>query len=132
MLMSGLARLIDADGWLWSMSPGIRGDRTMVYASFVHGGFSDDRLGACLSALEHPDMERLQQGRTCDAAPRQKPGGVPRRLECRQEQMLDADVIIGELAYLVLGPQQDPLEPGTDRDSGTRGARAGDTRDSLD
>jgi DNA-binding CsgD family transcriptional regulator len=55
-LMDGLCRLIGADAWCWTLSCQRDPDKPQIYASFLNGGLSEERLAKVLQAIEHPDM----------------------------------------------------------------------------
>jgi len=63
-LVDGLANLIGADSWIWSMlgeydaSPRAGHPHTV----FLKGGLDDRQLGFYLKSQEHPDMGRLTAG----------------------------------------------------------------------
>lgn len=57
-LMSGLAKMIRADCWAWTLAY-LHPEKPRVYVSIQHDGFSEDRFARFLQAGEHPDMEML-------------------------------------------------------------------------
>ena len=59
MLLDGLVKLVDADMWMWSLSPELDPHKNPVYTCCLSGGFEEDQFSKFLVALEHPDMGRL-------------------------------------------------------------------------
>jgi len=60
-LMKGLAGLIDADAWLWTLSCKANPEDQMVHVGFVHGGMSDERFAHYLKALDHPAISEASK-----------------------------------------------------------------------
>lgn len=54
-LMEGLAELIRADAWLWTLSCKTNPEDHLVHVGFVHGGMDEDRFAKFLIA-DHPDI----------------------------------------------------------------------------
>lgn len=54
-LMRELARLIEADSWVWGVAPLIEPDKQPVYLYQQTGGFDEERMSRYLVAVEHPD-----------------------------------------------------------------------------
>jgi DNA-binding CsgD family transcriptional regulator len=57
-LMDGLATLIDADCWIWTLSY-LHPEKPPVYASLQDAGFDEERFGDFLQTIEHPGMRKL-------------------------------------------------------------------------
>jgi len=57
-LMSGLAKLIGAECWVWSLGE-VHPEKPPVYMALNHGGFSEARFARYLQAIQHPDMKDL-------------------------------------------------------------------------
>jgi DNA-binding CsgD family transcriptional regulator len=53
-LMNGLRDLIDADGWLWSMTRVDLSTKTPISVGLVHEGLSDEQLTGWLEASQSP------------------------------------------------------------------------------
>jgi hypothetical protein len=61
LLMDGLAKLIDADAWIWMLGCEVQPGEQPIYLSMAHGGFSEERYGQLLQAAAHPDMAWLSE-----------------------------------------------------------------------
>ncbi len=61
-LMTGLARLIDADAWAWSVAAETRPGAHPAFSLCLIDGIPEKRFGALLRAVEHPEMAALQTG----------------------------------------------------------------------
>lgn len=61
VLMDGLARIIDAQKWLWTRSSkaGIRPGKPMRYTAAAHGGFGDGDLPKLLKAIDHAESRDI-------------------------------------------------------------------------
>jgi DNA-binding CsgD family transcriptional regulator len=53
-LMNGLKQLVDADGWLWSMTRVDVPTKTPISVGLVHEGLSDEQLAGWLQASQSP------------------------------------------------------------------------------
>lgn len=53
-LMEGLARLVGADAWLWTLSCKREKDDPLAHVGFIHGGLTDVQFPIFLKALDHP------------------------------------------------------------------------------
>jgi DNA-binding CsgD family transcriptional regulator len=66
VLMDGLARLVDAERWLWSMSSKaktkIKPGQRPLYTPIAHGGFEDGLFPKLLKAVDHPDSWEIFSG----------------------------------------------------------------------
>lgn len=60
-LMKGLASLIKADAWLWTLSCKANLEDDLVHVGFVHGGMGDERFAHFLKALDHPDISKVSK-----------------------------------------------------------------------
>lgn len=54
-LMDGLVELVDADGWLWTMTHVDDAERTPVSMGVIHGGLSDEQFAAWLESSQAND-----------------------------------------------------------------------------
>lgn len=62
VLVSGLARLIDADVWLWHQGRGVPPDESPMLFAELHGGYeSDDQRTNHILALTDPNFDELCQ-----------------------------------------------------------------------
>lgn len=57
-LMEGLAKIIGADCWAWSLGY-FHPEKAPVYVSVLHGGFSEERFVRLIQATDHPEMKKL-------------------------------------------------------------------------
>jgi len=53
-LMDGLCALIGADAWAWSLACQYEIGKPVIYAGFLHGGFTENTFPHYLAAVEHP------------------------------------------------------------------------------
>lgn len=51
-LMTGLARMIDADAWAWIISRAADDNSNPAVASFQHGGFSEEQVGRYVQLMQ--------------------------------------------------------------------------------
>ncbi len=56
-LMNGLAKLIQADYWAWSMFGEIDTSKNPSHTIFLHGGFTEEQFAKYLQLQEHPDLQ---------------------------------------------------------------------------
>ena len=57
VLMDGLARLIEAERWMWTMSSKtkVKQGQRPLYTPIAHGGFEDGLFPKLLKAVDHPE-----------------------------------------------------------------------------
>jgi DNA-binding CsgD family transcriptional regulator len=58
-LMEGLCRLIDIQAWAWVHAVEMVPGKLPVYVAYIHGGFSEEKLGAFIKIQSHPDMAHM-------------------------------------------------------------------------
>ncbi len=61
VLMDGLAKLVEAQSWLWSLSPAAAGGRRPGCSPVARGGFEDGQFTKLLKASDHPDSPDIFQ-----------------------------------------------------------------------
>ncbi len=61
VLMDGLAKLVEARRWFWSLSPAPVGGVWPPRAAIDHGGFEDGQFPKLLKAADHPDGPDILQ-----------------------------------------------------------------------
>jgi DNA-binding CsgD family transcriptional regulator len=58
-LMTGLCKLTGATAWAWALGRQVEPGKPPVYAAFEQGGFGQEQFTRYLTALEHPEIKRL-------------------------------------------------------------------------
>ncbi|MDF1752017.1 MAG: LuxR C-terminal-related transcriptional regulator [Verrucomicrobiales bacterium] len=61
MLLNGLASLVGADVWVWSLMGEIDPSAPPTHTVFLHGGFRDNQLDQYLKIQEHPDLQWMTE-----------------------------------------------------------------------
>lgn len=64
-LMSGLSRLVVADGWLWSMTRVDQANNTPICIGLMHDGLSDQQLTGWLEASQTPSCPPPEDAPLC-------------------------------------------------------------------
>ena len=54
-LMDGLANLVGADGWLWTLTRVLAAERTPVSVGVIHGGLTDEQFAAWVESSQVTD-----------------------------------------------------------------------------
>lgn len=58
-LLSGIAKLIDADSWAWATAAHTESGESPAHTTILHRGFNDEELALLFQATDHPAMARL-------------------------------------------------------------------------
>jgi DNA-binding NarL/FixJ family response regulator len=67
-LMNGLARLVEADGWLWSMTRVDFETKTPISVGLMHEGLTDRQLTGWMEASQSPSCPPPEDAPLCDIA----------------------------------------------------------------
>jgi DNA-binding CsgD family transcriptional regulator len=70
-LMTGLCELVGAASWAWALGRQTTPGSQTVYSVFEQGGFGQEEFARYLTALEHPDMARMNRSFSLELTTRQ-------------------------------------------------------------